>query len=477
MIFSRLKGPLLVSLFLSAFAQANQDSNWIQVLEGSKLFSPEFVKWSPDQTQLEIFSFNRRYPPSLHLNLPIVLGSGVKCKWDGIERDCRKDFYLNPKGLQPQRHRFVVEGAQIHKSLDVQFLPKNMPTLKIKGRSSTSEPFVFSLERLDVGSKVLEAKSCHLFILSPEGKLNFYRRLAEQCTDFRPHLVSGKTYYSYAVIRESFGQVADVGTRIILNENFDEVKRIEDLDVSDFELLGLEDWIGMNLSLEKSPAGHLFLNQSLKEIRDSKVVFQWSLLDYIRQFNTEMFPGSEILFYKGQRALKLLRLNSFQRIGTKGYLLNLADSGIGYFDLQSGKVDWMLGGFQDQFHVHDALISHAQNTVFFDPEKSELLLFSNRNTGDYQFPESRVLKYRIDIPQRLISGFTELSLKKFVSATMGSVQESKNGSFTIGFGSRDLGGIDMIEYLKEETKMSFSILSPEWRTRRIYRQSLPSKVE
>lgn len=434
----------------------------------------EFFKWNSEKTKLEILSYSKKRPPTLVIDWEQMSGrdswdSKAKCKWDGRRRDCHKNIALLVKGLRPEHHRLEIQNKTLMKRIDIQLLPGNMPALKVKGRSTTEEPFVFSLQKVSGRSEAPKVESCHLVIMSSDGELDFYRQLNANCTDFRPHLIRGKVYYSYAIKNEDFSTATAVGPRIILDENFEEINRIENLEVSNFNLLSEDHWLGFYLSFEKTPRGTVFLNRSLVEKQNDKIIFRWSLLDYIRQFKTEIFPSAEIFFQGTRRAVDLVHFDSFQQIEDQGFLLNLGDSGVSYLDRVSGKIKWVLGGFQDEFSVHDDLISHTQHMPFWDPTKSEVLMFSNRRTDSYHFPESRALRYQLNIPDRKITDLKVLAVKNFISIDMGSVQESKNGSITVGFGSRENGDSDAAEIFGDQYKMEISVQGSDWRAYRVYR--------
>ncbi len=205
----------------------------------------------------------------------------------------------------------------------------DVPELKIEGRSALNKPLVFSAMNLHEQKR----NECHLFILTPKGQTDFYRKLDKICFDFRPLRIEGKNFYSYIEVNEIIryaGYAGYVGPRVILDDKFHEVKRVaHENEMHEFHLLGLDHWIGFEIELGRLINGKPFMNKRLRERKNGEILFDWGTSDIIAQFGTEAATNMFQTTFRNETAAEIFHLNSIQ-ILKDGFLVGMGHDGVGY---------------------------------------------------------------------------------------------------------------------------------------------------
>lgn len=340
-------------------------------------------------------------------------------------------------------------------------LPQDFPRYAFTGRSSLQLPIVFSVSKHNDS-----AVTCHLFVLSGAGELEFYRRLPFPCVDFRPHSVNGKQYYSYHHTKTGVAGLGFVGVRSILDSEFRLLEtHAAELDHHEFVLYDLRHWVGIEVKLGRLKSGMSFYDKRVREWHNGKLVFDWGVADFMRQFETEAAALIRMTEWNNELIADILHINAVQRLGDDGYLIGLGTNGVVYVDRASGKVKWVLGGLNDQFGLTHAQHPHFFHTPHFDPRRQELVLFSNGRLFD---GVTQVLRYKIDPEKKQLERFEVLRNENELSTLLGSVQLLE-GTLNVSFGIRIRGKHDFVELRNGKQLASLTFLTPDAIAYRIYR--------
>ncbi len=343
-------------------------------------------------------------------------------------------------------------------------LPADFPWMKIKGKSVLNDPIIFSVSSL-TNPKLM---SCHLFVLSPHGKLQYYQRRPRYCSDFRPHVIDGKTYYSFVDVIEFVNYIGFIGNRVILDAAFREVKRIQiPLDSHEFLLFGLDHWIAYEFELGRLKNGQLYVDKRLRERKNGKLVFDWGVSDYLRQYGTEASLNMVLTKYQGENVLELHHLNSIQIVGDKLFL-GLGHEGVALLDRNSKKLEWVLGGINDSFRLPVQQMPMFNHSATFDERSKTVTLFSNRTWGTLGLPRARILRYHVDLDKKELRKFEILRDKNETAYFLGSL-EIFSDILNIGFGTKDVAHQDFLEVDGARNETLSIAMEKDWSVYRFYR--------
>lgn len=413
---------------------------------------------------IELLEYNSEKVPELHIREKILSCTFNKVKCSGPVVKLKLGV-KNPLSSEDTELKLTYFKDNRQRTLRVSVLPESFPFMRMSGQSKLKMPLIFS-----VTSKARETKEvCHLLVLSPEGAVNFYRKLDFLCADFRPHNIGGKTYYTYQECIEGVSLIGFFGPRVILNEDFNQVSKVaHESDSHEFILLGLDHWIDIELSLSRLINGRPYFNKKIVERKAGKVVFEWSVSDYIKQYRSEIVSNALLANYRGEVVSELLHLNSIQMIGKEHLLVSMGYNGVALLNVKDHKISWALGGINDNFSLEINQFPFFQHTPFLNSKTNELYLFSNLSTTTpIDVTYSRILKYRLDLKNKKVLDFEVLRNKRELTYLMGSLQVH-DGVLSIGFGSKNLGEHDFIEAVGAEETWTIDI-DKKWTVYRYYR--------
>lgn len=348
------------------------------------------------------------------------------------------------------------------KNISAEIFNGAFPRLKFEGESGLPHPLIFSLISGHPGKN----RNCYLFSLSGKGEVKFYKRLPVLCGDFRPHQLRDKTYYSYYELREGIENVGGSGPRVILDDQFQYIKTIDlELDGHEFLLLNLNHWIGIEIELGRLTNGKTYLNKLIRERKDGKILFEWSVNDYFTQMKSELTASTVLTGFRNEVVAEVLHLNSLQMLKKRRLLVGLAYNGVALLDMDSRKIQWHFAGVHDDFKIpieQNPLFEHS--AVLSD--SNELCLFSNL-TVTTKGLVSKVLCYALNLEKKFIESFRVLRDKNEQTSMMGGMQIIQ-GRPNIFFGLKKSAPYDFVEMHegKDVWKLSFG---DDWIVYRFYR--------
>ncbi len=407
----------------------------------------------------EMLEFRNEAPPEIFFEPEVKMR---RCRFR--QKKCIGTvFEPSPKSARENVVELIVEkNGKTHK-FSIRILPESFPFNSPEGKSVLSRPLIFSAIR----KRPHQDTYCHLVILSPKNELVFYRQLKELCTDFRPHLAQGKTWYSYSLTNEGIANVGSSGPRVLLDEKFNVIKVIDlPLDAHEFLFFGPDHWIGIEMGLERLKNGQLYLNKIIRERKNGEIVFEWSVKDYLAKMQSELTGSIVLTSFHGEKVAEILHLNSIQILNKEHLLVGFAYNGVALLERKSGKVIWHFGGIYDDFSIPMNIQPLFEHSATLTPE-GKLCLFSNL-TPSAKGLTSQVLCYLIDSEKRKVKSFEVLRDKGETSSMMGGVQFVGNVA-SIFFGLRKNADYDFIETSdgKDNWKLN---LGKDWIVYRFYRE-------
>lgn len=302
--------------------------------------------------------------------------------------------------------------------------------------------------------------------------------------DFKKHVIDGKTYYSYhdqIADYDNFGFAGFApGERVVLDENFNEVKRItfeesdvvekgHPLDGHDFLMIDLDHYILSGYLKDTIynhpdyPEGSSVVYSYLQEVKDGEVVWDFQAVDYPELYDLVVTDGSDTAddFANEETDVpdivhfNAMRLDSdgnlvcsFRHLSTVLCLDRTKDS---------DQIKWKLSGKGDEFGLTEVQKTSCQHYVTVDGD--HITVFDNGNHNQ----TTHIRSFRIDPENKralMVKAYDVAG--KFTSAC-GSAQHIKDELYAIGWGKSENDAVCMsvYDFAAGEELMSISLANPK----------------
>ena len=288
--------------------------------------------------------------------------------------------------------------------------------------------------------------------------------------DFKKHVIDGETYYSYHDQDSQYDKFGlpgfAPGERVILDSEFNEVKRIKfersdivekghPLDGHDFLLIDLDHYIMSGYLKERvynipgyEETGSEVIYSYLQEVEDGEVVWDWRSIDYPETYDitaTDANPDARdwdnVKGAPDYVHFNAMRLNddgslvcSFRHLDTI-LCLDRTKS----LDTKD-QIIWRLSGKNDEFRLTDEEKTCGQHYVTVDGDM--ITVFDNHNSAE----ATRICDFVIDDKNMVLKDFREYRIDGKFSSACGSAQHLYDDVFAIGWGCAENDTINMCVY-------------------------------
>ena len=302
--------------------------------------------------------------------------------------------------------------------------------------------------------------------------------------DFKKHVVNGKTYYSYhdqTGAYDTYGLTGYApGERVILDENFNEVKRITfeasdvtakgaPLDGHDFLMLDLDHYIlsgYLHDTVYNIPGyeqGSKVVYSYLQEVDHGKVVWEWKSIDYPELYTlsvTDAVDSANDFANEKSDVPDYVHFNAM-RLDADGRLIcSLRHlNSIVCLDRtrKSDQILWKLSGGGDEFGLAESQKTSCQHYVTLDD--GWISVFDNNNLRK----ASRVSSYAVDADRRQVVAVRSYAFPGKFSYACGSAQMLPGDLCVIGWGwaVRDPECMSVYDFSKGKKLMSVTLENPQ----------------
>ena len=302
--------------------------------------------------------------------------------------------------------------------------------------------------------------------------------------DFKKHVVDGKTYYSYhdqTGAYDSYGLTGYApGERVILDENFNEAKRIrfeasdvvakgDPLDGHDFLMIDLDHYILSGYIHEEvhnvpgHESGSKVVYSYLQEVKDGKVVWDWRSANYPELYGLTVTDGTpDANDYANEKtdAPDIMHFNAM-RLDDNGNLVcsfrNL--STVLCLDRTKDKdqILWKLSGAGDEFGLADYEKSSCQHYVSVDGNR--ITVYDNGNKNQL----SRVVTWQVDASAKKTDTVDIHSFNNKFSTACGSAQRVDGSLYVVSFGAatKDNEYMAVIDFATGKKLLSVKLDNPQ----------------
>ncbi len=283
--------------------------------------------------------------------------------------------------------------------------------------------------------------------------------------DFKKHVVDGKTYYSYhdqTGAYDSYGLEGFApGERVILDENFNEVKRItfeasrvtkkgDPLDGHDFLMIDLDHYIlsgYIHETVYNVPGyegGSQVVYSYLQEVKDGEVVWDWRSADYPELYALTVTDGTPTAadYANAQTdAPDIMHFNAM-RLDDNGNLV------CSFRNLSTILCLFGLPEYEKSSCQHYVTVDGNRFTVFDNGNKNEL---------------TRVVSWKVDTTGKTAEAVDIHSFNGKFSRACGSAQRVKDDLYVVSFGAatKDLEYMAVIDFATGEKQLSLTLDNPQ----------------
>ncbi len=301
--------------------------------------------------------------------------------------------------------------------------------------------------------------------------------------DFKKHEVDGKTYYSYhdqTGEYDSYGLTGFApGERVILDEDFNEIKRIrfeasdvtekgDPLDGHDFLMIDLDHYFLSGYikdtvyNVPGYPEGSSVVYSYLQEVKDGEAVWDWKSADYPELYALTVTDASEDANDFGNENTDVpdyvhfnaMRLNedgnlvcSFRHLSTVLCLDRTK---------REDQIIWKLSGGGDEFGLTESQKTSCQHYVTVDGDC--ITVFNNNNRGG----QTGVVSYKLNADDMTAEAVMEYTFPRRFSVACGSAQRVTDEIYTIGWGmaTKDKDCMSVWDMTKGTALMTVTLDNP-----------------
>lgn len=344
-------------------------------------------------------------------------------------------------------------------------LPSDFPKIRIDSVNNPADGKIF-LANFSVAAN--DTTGNYIMILNNDGSVVKYKKLDQPAFDFK---VQPNGELSYAEVLVNYTSYAKVRW-IVLDTSLTPVDSFECgngyyADLHDFVLLPNghallfaydPEPVDMSQVVQGGNPNATVIGAVIQELDASKnVVFQWRTWDYL--------PITDSYMNLTTQTVDLIHANAIDADNDGNILFSMRHlSTILKIDRQTGNIDWILGGKENQFSF---LNEHAANSpdyfsfqhdVYALPN-GDITLFDNGN--QHSPPYSRAVEYHLDEQNKTANLVWEYRHSPDIyNFAMGSVQRLSNGNTFIGWGYASATGSPAITEVHSDNSIALELSLP-----------------
>ncbi len=309
--------------------------------------------------------------------------------------------------------------------------------------------------------------------------------------DFKKHVIDGKTYYSY------HDQIADYdnfgfegfapGDRVILDENFNEVKRIRfeqsdtvekdhPLDGHDFYMIDLDHYFLSGYLKDTIynhpdyPEGSSVVYSYIQEVDHGKAVWDFKTIDYPELYDLVVTDGSDTADDFANEKTDVPDIVHFNamRLDDEGNLVcsfrHLSTILCLDRTKKTDQIKWKLSGKGDDFGLSEDQKTSCQHYVTVDGDN--VMVFNNGNRS--QKTDIRI--YSLDKKNMKATDVKILEVPGRFSSACGSVQNLSGDIYTIGWGRNEIDTkcMSVYDFASDKELLSVTLDNPGLAYRCVY---------
>jgi hypothetical protein len=387
-----------------------------------------------------------------------------------------KRININPLALLGDATLYKPAAAsQIPKSIarvtSTNSLPSDFPKITIGTSNNPADGQIF-LDNDNATFSPTDSIGNFIMILNNDGSVVKYKRTDQPALDFKVQPNGELSYADIITLANGYFAVR----WIVVDTTLTPTDTIQcgngyTADTHDFLLLpnghalvfaSDPEPVDMSQVVPGGDPSAVVIGAAIQELDASKnVVFQWRSWDYL--------PITDSYASLNTSTVDLIHGNALEVDENGNVLFSMRSlSSIIKIDRQTGNIDWILGGKQNQFTFLNEHESNSPNYFSFQHDIRELpngdiTLFDNGN--QHTPPYSRAAEYKLDEQSRTADLVWEYRhTPDIYNFAMGSVQRLSNGNTLIGWGFASSTGSPAVTEVRPDTSIALELYLPEGQT-------------
>ncbi|MHB1688379.1 MAG: aryl-sulfate sulfotransferase [Ignavibacteriaceae bacterium] len=427
----------------------------------------------------ETIIFNQASPFLPNEEITVVVHSGIKTIDGNGFSELTFHFRTTPllQKININPLSFIANGSlvnkifpspaesSINKITSTDSLPSDFPQTTVGTSNNPADGKIF-LANFSVAQN--SPYGNYLMILNNDGSVVKYKKLNQPAFDFKVQPNGELSYAEVITIGKGYAKVR----WIVMDTTLTQVDTFQCgngyvADLHDFVLLPnghalLEAFdaepVDMSLVTPGGNPNATVIGGVIQEVDAAKnVVFQWRSWDYLPITDSYVDLTTQIVDYLHINALDID--NSGNIIMSSRHL-----SSIFKIDRQTGNIDWILGGKQNEFTFINEHESNAPTYFSFQHDvkvqpNGDLTLFDNGNQHTPSY--SRGVEYQLDEANKTASLVWEFRHSPDIyNFAMGSVQKLSGGNTFIGWGMASATGSAAVTELNPDNSTALELFLP-----------------
>ena len=423
-----------------------------------------FIPSIPFSANEEVnFTLNQGIKTTAGLTLPPV---SIKFQTTSLSQKIN----INPLSLIANgSFNYPAAPQKLYKSIpkisSIASLPADFPKITIDSSNNPEDGKIF-LANFAISPN--DSIGNYIMILNNDGSVVKYKKLNQPAFDFKV-LPNGEL--SYADVIVNHGEYGSVRW-IVMDTSLTPVDTFQcgngySADLHDFVLLPNghalmfaydPEPVDMSKIVPGGNPNATVIGIVIQEVDASKnVVFQWRTWDYL--------PITDSYMDLTASTVDLIHANAIDADENGNILFSMRHlSSIIKIDRQTGNLDWILGGKQNQFTFLNEHESNSPNYFSFQHDvkvqpDGNITLFDNGN--QHSPPYSRAVEYKLDEQNKTADLIWEYRhTPDIYNFAMGSVQKLSNGNSLIGWGIASATGSPALTEIKPDNSIALELSLP-----------------
>ncbi|UPT69304.1 MAG: aryl-sulfate sulfotransferase [Flavobacterium sp. JAD_PAG50586_2] len=322
----------------------------------------------------------------------------------------------------------------------VHYLPVEMPKANLITKNNPSEGYIL-VSLFEMGQPAKDYS--YLGILNNDGFPVYYKKVPYGA------VFNFKYFDTPNGKRFSYNTTNDIGKAVIMDENFEEIKRLDLLphnghgvlptDNHDFLYLDDNHYILPTYTTRENVDMTAYGGSSsvdigefvFQEIQDNNVIFEWDTANF-----PELLGATDPIYYAQYATAGKVDYFHFNSINIdpndNNFVLSARHTNQIYkINRTTGAIMWRFGGSDDDFNLTgNQVISHPHHATILP--NGHLLLFDNGVTKTPR--QSRIAEFALNVTTMTASLVFEYKDEGRYFDIMGSAQKLSNGNYLIGWG-------------------------------------------
>lgn len=317
-------------------------------------------------------------------------------------------------------------------------LPDSFPNIEIGGYSKVNLTGDYYGNTLNVGDS-------YVYKMGIDGKIKYYynsNKKTGAVMNFKKEILNDEVFYSFFEPVDDYNKITidgiQLGEIVLLNQNFEEVKRIRLKETDKLHQGGYtenHDYIFIDenhyvllastlVPIKQTDGSFKQMRGTyIQEVKNDKVVFEWNSGDYDTLSSSYDDLGDQGRDYMHTNSIIIDEKDNNFIISSRH------QNSVMKIDRKNGNIIWTLGGKNDDFNLNEDQLMSKQHYAYLD-FNNNILLFDNGNSKK----KTSIKVFNLDEEKKVVLDYDKYEFGNQFSPACGSVQQISEDLYLIGWG-------------------------------------------